>query len=783
MLAKEKGSGESGRGRGGRRGGRGSNSSSAKGTAPDVLISLSEEQCADWQRVETYIETFSQVIAGGRGPSQRPGQPLCPRLEQPYTYGHCARGDRCPLNHPFYTYELLLQDEEATTSAHKLKYILEKLMYLSRNLPHMPPTTKYLTILCSCLQGIYTQLNFLLEKTGDEATSPENLFRKREEYYLEKCICFFAIPNIRVLFFEYCSLCLGSQSIAVKDEHSIKVQKGLMQCCCVMRFKEDEITCAVREIYSNEDVLNNFRNTINLHCQKVVESARITEDSRIKIQLQLHDIATRLWGGEGRRVHLDPFGSSQNSLGSMISDVDFCLHFSNELSTNQMVAQPTTDTEEDEPTTIIRDDGDDNNHHRNESSLVILDDVDDEEAVSGPDKINTNIFNVYSKTGSITLLSMLENSIANDVQLSQQFEITRMVHNARVPVLKMLHLESKINIDICYRNMLALENTRLLRLYSSYDPRVRPLMILVKQWTSRRKINDPTNSLPTSYAWNLIVIYFLQVHGVIPYIFLNDDEGKLTHWDKGHSGLRNLSNNCTGQLAVEFFLFFGTAGKCLFDEFCEIIRVACVKPHTFKSSGSKIARNIAYLNKMVNQQLPPSIEEQEKFCEYWKHFTNLVDTSSSPPLNRRGPIKEGKSPVAVEAGIPYRICIEDPLENHDLGRVIHNQRASALITTEFRRAISIIMRHFKDYEGDNLLQELLSPDTCVNIVLPFLCKICGGNHNNNECGMICCDRCLSTSHMRKNCDVCIICKQVGHFARDCPIKRRSKGNRSEVSGK
>jgi DNA polymerase sigma len=45
-------------------------------------------------------------------------------------------------------------------------------------------------------------------------------------------------------------------------------------------------------------------------------------------------------------------------------------------------------------------------------------------------------------------------------------------------------------------NTLALENTRMIKLYVQIDDRVRPLAMIVKHWTKRRILNDAGMSPP-----------------------------------------------------------------------------------------------------------------------------------------------------------------------------------------------------------------------------------------------------------------------------------------------
>jgi Cid1 family poly A polymerase len=60
-------------------------------------------------------------------------------------------------------------------------------------------------------------------------------------------------------------------------------------------------------------------------------------------------------------------------------------------------------------------------------------------------------------------------------------------------------------------NSLAIENTRLIKLYTDIDDRVRPLAILIKYWAKSRVLNDAAGGgTLTSYTWILMVINFLQ---------------------------------------------------------------------------------------------------------------------------------------------------------------------------------------------------------------------------------------------------------------------------------
>ncbi|MCJ1226386.1 hypothetical protein MMC12_003036 [Toensbergia leucococca] len=66
-----------------------------------------------------------------------------------------------------------------------------------------------------------------------------------------------------------------------------------------------------------------------------------------------------------------------------------------------------------------------------------------------------------------------------------------------------------IQCDINFSNKLALHNTLLLRCYSRCDPRVRLMVLFVKAWAKRRKVNSPYLGTLSSYGYVLMVLHYL----------------------------------------------------------------------------------------------------------------------------------------------------------------------------------------------------------------------------------------------------------------------------------
>ena len=97
------------------------------------------------------------------------------------------------------------------------------------------------------------------------------------------------------------------------------------------------------------------------------------------------------------------------------------------------------------------------------------------------------------------------------------FRFTGFYKTARVPVLKLRHNRSGIDLDLCADNVMAIRNTQLLRTYLELDPaRVRPFVVAVKTWAKARNISDASQGTLSSYAHAILALNYLQVQGLLP---------------------------------------------------------------------------------------------------------------------------------------------------------------------------------------------------------------------------------------------------------------------------
>ncbi|CAJ1969833.1 unnamed protein product [Cylindrotheca closterium] len=104
------------------------------------------------------------------------------------------------------------------------------------------------------------------------------------------------------------------------------------------------------------------------------------------------------------------------------------------------------------------------------------------------------------------------------------FEGMQPITRARVPVVKGTKLKAgnpytpdgSIDFDICFLNDIAVANSNLLREYSLMDSRVRDFMLQVKRFCRYHAINSSPSGTISSYAWNVMCIFYLQCILFIP---------------------------------------------------------------------------------------------------------------------------------------------------------------------------------------------------------------------------------------------------------------------------
>ncbi|KAL9594281.1 MAG: hypothetical protein Q9219_007121 [cf. Caloplaca sp. 3 TL-2023] len=229
-----------------------------------------------------------------------------------------------------------------------------------------------------------------------------------------------------------------------------------------------------------------------------------------------------------------------------------------------------------------------------------------------------------------------------------------------------------VQCDIIFSNPLAVHNSTMLWCYNLSDARVKPMVLFIKAWARRRKINSPYHGTLSSYGYALMVLHYL-VNVTNPPICLNlqtidmaaedsspenmqviegygvrfwRDEAEIQQWAR--AGRITADRHSTvGRLLRGFFQYFAVA-------------------HGGFSWGMDV----------LSLRTPGGIVSKSE-----KGWTAAKTEVSNPPA-------EGQR--AQEIRQRYLFAIEDPFEtNHNIARtVVHN--GIVAIRDEFRRANRLI---------------------------------------------------------------------------------------------
>jgi len=216
------------------------------------------------------------------------------------------------------------------------------------------------------------------------------------------------------------------------------------------------------------------------------------------------------------------------------------------------------------------------------------------------------------------------------------------IPKARVPIVKFIEPETGIECDICVNNLLAVENTVMLRKYSEIDPRLKELVILVKHWSKCRGVNGAFKGTLSSYAYVIMAIHLLQTlqPPILPCLQSNQ--------------------------------YQPTVNKIVDGWACQ-----------YSGDVEGLFKNYGSMNKLTSAEL------LYQFFYYWGYRHNY---KSSVISIRTGDwlTKQDKGWTTRKQGDNHLICIEDPFQlSNDLGRVV-GRKTIFYLRDEFKRAADIM---------------------------------------------------------------------------------------------
>ncbi|XXG94831.1 ribose-phosphate pyrophosphokinase 1 [Hypoxylon texense] len=278
-----------------------------------------------------------------------------------------------------------------------------------------------------------------------------------------------------------------------------------------------------------------------------------------------------------------------------------------------------------------------------------------------------------------------------------------------------------VQCDINFSAHLALQNTLLLRCYSSTDPRVRPMVLFVKHWAKARGINTPYRGTLSSYGYVLMVLHYL-INVAEPFVCPNLQqlappdpnlpaealEGITTcrgrnvrFWRDEQEiqrlaslGQLNQNRESVGSLLRGFFEYYAqssmmsTVQKRGFDWGRDVLSL-----RTHGGLLSKQEKGWTGAKTVVQFEggAPPNPAEAEGNVRHQVPTPAQTEALASPDGAPATPMGQSTKPREVkEVRHRFLFAIEDPFEHeHNVARTVtHNGIVS--IRDEFRRAWRII---------------------------------------------------------------------------------------------
>uniref|UniRef100_A0A2I2YV42 Terminal uridylyl transferase 7 n=1 Tax=Gorilla gorilla gorilla TaxID=9595 RepID=A0A2I2YV42_GORGO len=274
------------------------------------------------------------------------------------------------------------------------------------------------------------------------------------------------------------------------------------------------------------------------------------------------------------------------------------------------------------------------------------------------------------------------------------------ITTAKVPIVKFFHLRSGLEVDISLYNTLALHNTRLLSAYSAIDPRVKYLCYTMKVFTKMCDIGDASRGSLSSYAYTLMVLYFLQQRNppVIPV----------------------LQEIYKGEKKPEIFV---DGWNIYF--FDQIDELPTYWPECGKNTES------------VGQLWLGLLRFYTEEFDFKEHVISIRRKSLLTTFKKQWTSKY--------------IVIEDPFDlNHNLGAGLSRKMTNFIMKAFIngRRVFGIPVKGFpKDYPSK--MEYFFDPDV------------------------------LTEGELAPNDRCCRICGKIGHFMKDCPMRRKVRRRRDQ----
>ncbi|KAL8697083.1 MAG: hypothetical protein Q9201_007316 [Fulgogasparrea decipioides] len=249
-----------------------------------------------------------------------------------------------------------------------------------------------------------------------------------------------------------------------------------------------------------------------------------------------------------------------------------------------------------------------------------------------------------------------------------------------------------VQCDINFSNRLALHNSTMLRCYNMCDYRVKPMVLFIKAWAKRRKINSPYHGTLSSYGYVLMVLHYL-VNVTRPPICPNLQAVDMAARDESFENTQVIDGHNVRFWRNEKAIQQWAKSGCITEDRHSTVGSLLRGFFQYFAVGSG---GFNWGTEVLSLRTPGGIlTKQQK--GWFAAKTVVLD-----------PVQEGQK--GQEIRHRYLFAIEDPFEtDHNIARtVVHN--GIVAIRDEFRRANRLVHQAGNGKPTEDLFEEAASKD-------------------------------------------------------------------------
>ncbi|KAL8814200.1 MAG: hypothetical protein Q9223_006560 [Gallowayella weberi] len=282
-----------------------------------------------------------------------------------------------------------------------------------------------------------------------------------------------------------------------------------------------------------------------------------------------------------------------------------------------------------------------------------------------------------------------------DERRSQLLSLPDVLNRYRPPPEHLLDFPKDgvgVQCDINFSNRLALHNSHMLRCYNLSDPRVRPMVLFVKAWAKRRKINSAYHGTLSSYGYVLMVLHYL-VNVTKPPICLNLQTTEMAQRDTSVENTMILDGyNVRFWRDEKEIQQWARNSRITADHYSSVGSLLRGFFHYF----AVVAGGFSWGTDVLSLRTPGGIVSKQQ--KDWVAAKTVV----------LDPVVDGQKGQEIRQR--YLFAIEDPFEtHHNVARtVVHN--GIVAIRDEFRRAHRLIQEAGNGIFTEDLFEEAAAKD-------------------------------------------------------------------------